>query len=304
MKYENSIKNKILIDTDMGADVDDSLAIYASTKYDQVQLVGITTVFGNVCERARLVKKLLSLCNVEVPVHTGSCDTLEKIKDKNAHTMFYEDDLQSSEYEANGGGVDFIIECAQKYGEELTVLAIGPLTNVALAIQKAPDVMKKVGKIVLMGGTFFSATPEWNIFCDPLAAEIVFGSGLNVYCLGTDVTRKTKLPFNLQEKVVSYLGEEGARGFVAKHAKIWLDKRQVGITLHDPLAFYAIIHPEWLHFKKQRIAVECKGSAAYGMTVNCSLSNLYSKEKGNEVFVADYVDENAVMEEMIACLAK
>ena len=296
------MKIKLLIDTDMGADVDDSLAIFAATKYSEVELVGITTVFGNVCERGSLVKKLLSLCNVNIPVYTGSCDTLEKPRSKDANTMFYEDDLKNIEYQPSHGGVDFILECAQKYGEELVVLAIGPLTNVALAIRKAPEIMKKVGKIVLMGGTFFSATPEWNIFCDPVAAEVVFGSGLNVYCLGTDVTRKTKLPFNLQEKVVSYLGENSARGFVAKHAKIWLDKRQVGITLHDPLAFYAIIHPEWLHFKKQRIAVECVGKAAYGMTVNCSLSNLYSKEKGNEIFVADYVDENAVMQEMISCL--
>lgn len=297
-------RTKLLIDTDMGADVDDSLAVYAATKYPEVELVGITTVSGNVWERGRLVKKLLSLLGVDVPVYCGCPDTVEKPKNKEAHTMFFEEDLLEERYTPDEGGVEFIIECAKKYKKDLTVLAIGPLTNVALAIKKAPEVMAQVGRIVLMGGTFFSATPEWNIFCDPVAAEIVFGSGIETYCLGTDVTRKTRLPFHLQEEVVGYASEDGARGLVGKHAKAWMDTRKYAITLHDPLALYAIIRPKWLHFKKQRIAVECVGSAAYGMTVNCSLTGLYPKQKGNEVFVADYVDEQAVIDEMMACLRR
>ena len=292
-------KVKLLIDTDMGADVDDSLTLYAATKYPEVELVGVTTVFGNVTERGRLAKKLFSLCGVSVPVYCGSADALEKKKDANAKTMLFEEDLLNPAYTPKDGGVEFILESVEKYGEELTILAIGPLTNVALAIEKAPKTMAKVGKIVLMGGTFFAPTPEWNIFCDPLAAEKVFGSGLNVYCVGTDVTHKTRLPYNLQEEILSYAETDGARGWVAKHAKIWMDTRKFAITLHDPLAFYAILHPEWLHFKKQRIAVEYTGTAAYGMTVNCSLTTLYPKQKGNEIFVADYVDEKAVIEELM-----
>lgn len=296
-------KIKLLIDTDMGADVDDSLALYVATKYSEVEIVGITTVFGNVKERACLVNKLLDYCGLSIPVYCGSCNTLEKTRSEDAHTMFYEEDLKKFSSSIKDGGIDFIIDCARKYAEDLVILAIGPLTNVALAIQKEPQIMAKVGKIVLMGGTFYSPTPEWNIFCDPKSAEIVFGLGSKVYCVGTDVTRKTKLPFNHQEKVASYLNEDSARGFIAKHAKIWLDTRPVGITLHDPLAFYTIIRPEWIHFKKQRVAVESKGEAAYGMTINCSLSNLYSKQKGNEIFVADYVDECAVIDELMSVLS-
>lgn len=292
-------KVKLLIDTDMGADVDDSLTLYAAVEYPEIELIGVTTVFGNVVERGRLAKKLFALAGVSVPVYCGSVNTIEKQKDGNAKTMFFEEDLLNPAYEPKQGGVDFILDSVQKYGEELTILAIGPLTNIALAIQKAPEIMAKVRKIMLMGGTFFAPTPEWNIFCDPRAAETVFASGLNVYCVGTDVTWKTRLPFALQEEVLSKAGEDGVKGYVAKHAKIWMDARKFGITLHDPLALYAIIRPEWIHFKKQRIAVECTGTAAYGMTVNCSLTSLYPKQKGNEIFVADYVDEQAVIEELM-----
>ena len=124
-------KIKLLIDTDMGADVDDSLAVYAASKYSEVEIVGITTVFGNVRERACLVNKLLDYCNLSIPVYCGSCNTLEKTRSEDAHTMFYEGDLENFAHSIKDGGVDFIIDCARKYAEDFVILAIGPLTNIA-----------------------------------------------------------------------------------------------------------------------------------------------------------------------------
>lgn len=294
-------KIKLIIDTDIGADVDDAIAIYAATFYKQVELLGITTVFKNVEERGRIAKKLLNLCGFNhIPVFTGSGDRLELQTDKTSHTLMYDKQLENSEYEPQTGGTDFIIECAKKYGKELTILAIGPLTNIALCIKKAPDAMNGVGKIVVMGGAFFQAKPEWNVFCDPLAADVVVKSQLPLYFVGLDVTAKTKLPFHLQEELLSHAKENSALGYVAQLAEKWVDARNCGITLHDLLAFYALVKPDFIHFIKQRIAVETKGEHTLGVTFNYSQTSWYSKDKGNEIYVADCVDEDASVEELFS----
>ncbi|HHW90355.1 MAG TPA: nucleoside hydrolase, partial [Clostridiales bacterium] len=163
-------KIKLLIDTDMGADIDDALAISLAAISDNVEIVGITTVFKNTNERARLVKKLLSYAQIDVPVYAGVKDAINRELDGVSRCMMYEKDLDDPKYapindfeKSNGTlGIQFIIDSAQKYGQDLTILAIGPLSNIARAIQKAPQVMRKIGKIVLMGGAYFAPRPEWN----------------------------------------------------------------------------------------------------------------------------------------------
>lgn len=290
---------KLIIDTDIGADVDDAIAIYAATFYKQVQLLGITTVFKNVEERGRIAKKLLNLCGFNhIPVFTGSGDTLTQEKDKASHTLMYDKQLDDENYAPKTGGVDFIIECAKKYGKKLAILAIGPLTNIALCIKKAPDIMQGIGKLVVMGGAFFKAKPEWNVFCDAFSADVVVKSQLPVCFVGLDVTTKTKLPYDRQEELLSHAQENSALGYVAELAEKWVDARNVGITLHDLLAFYVLVKPDFVHFIKQRIAVETKGEHTIGMTFNYSLTGWYSKDKGSEIYVADCVDEDAVIEEL------
>ncbi|HEY8443283.1 MAG TPA: nucleoside hydrolase [Clostridia bacterium] len=297
-------KIKLLIDTDIGADIDDALAIALAAKTDCVEIIGITTVFHNTAERARLAKKLLSYTGISVPVYAGSKDTLAKELDGEAHTMMYEPDLERPEFtpesedKSGKAAVKFILDCAQRYQNELAILAIGPLTNIARAIQDSPDTMKKISKIVLMGGAFFAPRPEWNIFCDPEAAKIVFESGLSVYCVGTDVTIPTRLGYDETLKVMSF-DEDSLRGYLSKMAKTWMDIRKFGITLHDPLALYAITHPQVLHFVPQRVKVETKGEVTRGWTVNLELSGLYPKNLGSIVFVAKSVDENAVKKDLL-----
>lgn len=306
-------KKLLLIDTDIGADADDILALYAAIKDRGTELVGITTVFGNSPERARMAKKFLTLAGREdIPVYAGSRNALKKeVASVSKHTMMYESDLDCGRYEPDNPSdetgeeaVDFIIAAAERYGSELSILAIGPLTNIARAILKAPEALKKAGRVVIMGGVYFQARPEWNIFCDPEGAEVVFGADVNLYCVGADVTVKTKLPFEWQEEITALADDTTLKGYVCKQAKIWMDTRKFGITLHDPLAYYAIARPGFLHFKKQRICVETSGKHTRGFTVNYSLTNLYPDTYGKQVCVADYADGQGAMEEFMASVIR
>ena len=167
-------KYKILLDTDIGDDIDDLLCLQLGLNLNEVEFIGITTVFKNTQLRARMVNKVLKMNNISnIPVYAGYGDGIKQKNDKDVLFCQYEDDLNSEEYKpinykdgCNGSSaIDFIIESVKKYGQELIILGIGPFTNIAKAIQKAPDIMKNVGRIVVMGGAFFSHFIEWNITC-------------------------------------------------------------------------------------------------------------------------------------------
>lgn len=289
-------KQKLWIDTDIGADVDDAIALSLAVHSPQIELIGVTTVYKNTEERARVTKKLFSYSETDVPVIAGSAHALLAKEKPFAHCLMYGTELEDARFtpdnragDAFSGeeAVNAILRAVEQYGSELVLLAIGPMTNVARAIQKAPSVMAQIGKIVIMGGSHFALEqPEWNIYCDPEAAKIVYEAGLPLWCVGVDVTRRTKLPQDVLDAILN-LHEDSERGYLADFVRAWVNKRHVGVTLHDPLALYAILVPEWLIFQKQRIFVETKGEVTRGFTVNMDLSGRYSpKEKGKEVYVA------------------
>ncbi len=234
---------KILLDTDIGDDIDDSFALALLSKTAGENLIGITTVFRNTADRAQQACQLLKKLNVTVPVYAG-----ERLPIKEPIRFFDKDTDTSpenqhpcqwneiySDYPVMQGGVDFIIECAEKYGENLVIMPIGPLTNIARAIQKAPESMKKVQRIVLMGGWFTNYEPEWNIVCDPEAASIVFLSGIPVYAVGLDVTLQCGLDGNL---LTDFRNSDKPYN---KQLIEWLDKwfnffNFDKSVMHDPLA--------------------------------------------------------------------
>lgn len=135
-------KLKVLIDMDIGDDIDDAFALLFAMDMN-IEIVGITTVFRNTIERARITKKLLSLYGngyERVPVYAGYGKPLSGDADEISHLCQWTDDLYDGIYapdsESPEAATDFIIECCEKYGEELTVIAIGPFTNIAKVIEK------------------------------------------------------------------------------------------------------------------------------------------------------------------------
>ena len=254
---------KIIIDTDIGDDIDDAFAIALTTQFSQAELIGVTSVFRNAKARAQLVKKLLESTGRQVPVRAG-----EKLPYKEPFHRFAKDtdtvppesstpcqwEESYGTYSVEEGAVEYLAECAEQYGGELCIATIGPMTNLARAIEKYPDKMKRCGKIVSMGGSFEKFMPEWNYLCDPEAADIVIRSGIPFYAVGLDVTLKCPLEEGLLEKFRS--SQKPVNQLLSLWLKRWFDffgfEKSV---MHDPLALASIVS-DVCKFKKQYVKIE------------------------------------------------
>ena len=191
-------KVKLLIDTDIGDEIDDALALYFAMR-EGYEIIGITTVYKNTDERARITKRLLQLYGKGyegVPVFAGEGTPIAEAPTKYPHTCHYREMLDAVDYAPDGGGdaaIDFIIESCEKYGEELAIVAIGPFTNIAKAIEKNKAAVNKAGAVVIMGGAYYRQYADWNVMCDVEAADIMFSSLENLECMGADVTHQLLL---------------------------------------------------------------------------------------------------------------
>ena len=268
-------KYKILLDTDIGDDIDDALALALALEMPEMELVGVTTVFQNTEKRARIARKMLSLWGRDVPAYAGIA-LGEKAGMPYAQTPCqYTPELDSPEYapcnvpaEDEGmGAVDFLIRSAEQFGPELTIVAIGPLTNIARAIQKAPQSMRRVQRIVLMGGSFQRQFREWNIVCDPLSAKRVMEFEGEVVCIGLDVTSQTRLSRRQHEMLLGAKGDE-KRAYLSRLVELYTASTGNTPILHDPLTVYYVAHPEILLTEPTLVQVETEGTLTRGMTVN------------------------------------
>lgn len=254
---------KLLLDTDIGDDIDDAFGLAFSYFHPKIELVGVTTVFRDTKARAQQVIAFFdSVGEKNIPVRVGVGQPI-----KEEIHYFKNDDLNktehvpcqySSEYEKyevdEENALDFIYKMANTYEGELIIAPIGPLTNIALAIKKYPDLKNKIKKIVLMGGWFTEETPEWNILCDPEAADIVFNSGIEIYAVGLDVT--LKCPFDSNILLELRRKEQPFQKLLIE----WFDKWKEFFNfdksvLHDPLAIATIIDEDVCSFEKKNIKV-------------------------------------------------
>lgn len=257
-------KMQIILDTDIGDDIDDAFALALAASLSQLEIIGVTTVFKHTVARGQMVRKLLETMGKSwVPVLAGrSLPFQEPIH------YFAKDDRTQKEavvpcqYDASyqaysldsGDAVDFIIEQADRLAGQLVLVPIGPLTNIASAIQKAPGSMKKIQKIVLMGGDTDPTHAEWNIACDPEAAAIVFQSGIKIDMVGLNVTMQCYLDKTYLESLsqsqmpVSRLLSEWLGRW---HAYFHHEKS----VMHDPLAVATLID-NVCGFQKMHVKVD------------------------------------------------
>ena len=281
---------KLLIDTDIGDEIDDALALYLAMDMD-CELVGVTTVFRNAVERARLTKRLLSEYGKgyeRVPVYAGYCDPLGMEVRKWGHTCHYSSEIDGEEYRPDGNtpedAVDFIIDCCKKYGEDLIVVAIGPFTNIARVIQKDAEALSKVKNVVIMGGAFYKQYADWNVMCDTLATDLMFRSLGNLVCLGADVTHT----LDVGEKNYATLLECGNRGgalsYLCGLIRLWREENPSRCpTLHDPLAVYYVLDRSICKTEDITVKVITDGYAR-GLTLNVES---YSKAYMNSAYEGD-----------------
>ena len=274
---------KIIIDTDPGQD--DAVAILlALASPEDLDVLGITCVAGNVplpltSKNARIVCELAG--KTDLPVYAG-CDrplgrelvTAEHVHGKTGLDGPVLPDPQMPL--AEGHAVDFIIDTLRhEPAGAVTLCPLGPLTNIATAFQKAPDVAEKVKQIVLMGGGYFEGgnitpTAEVNIYVDPQAAEIVFKSGVDIVVMPLDVTHKA-LVTKPRNDAFRNLGTPVGVA-VAEMTDFFerFDKEKYGsegAPLHDPCVTAYLIKPELFSGRHINVEIETQSELTMGMTV-------------------------------------
>lgn len=194
--------SELIIDTDIGTNPDDAIAIALALKSPELTIRGITTVYGDVHVRSAIAKKLLRLSNKsDVPVFEGIETPLLRERDvfwpgiEGQGLGIKKDEALNKKKEKHA--VQFIIETIMNHPKEITLVTIGPLTNIAAAIMLEPDIVNHVKEVIMMGGVTrlgdnrLNLEPyEHNINSDPEAASIVFESGVNITMVGLDVTRQ------------------------------------------------------------------------------------------------------------------
>ena len=272
----------IIFDVDTG--IDDALAMAYALNSPELDLLGFTTCFGNVSvvEATRNTLAVLEKVGKQVPVYMGAKQTLMRgEKDGNSKHVHGEDGLGNTLKKApmaqaeSKFAPDFMIEQVKNRPHEITILAVGPLTNLALAIKKAPEIIPLVKEVVIMGGAVKvpgNASPyaEANIIADPEAAEVVFSSGLPVTLVGLDVTMKTLLP---KTKLKEWRAtEQKAAKFFADMTEFYIGFYESnypgigGCALHDPLAVGIAIDPSFVVTESMNIKVVTEGEEV-GRTV-------------------------------------
>ena len=274
---------KIIIDTDPGQD--DAVAILlALASPDELQVLGITTVAGNVpldytTKNARVIKELSGV--LDVPIYAG-CDrplgrdlvTAEHVHGKTGLDGIALPDPVTPVQDQHA--VDFIIETLRRENPgTVTLCPLGPLTNIAKALSDAPEIAKRCAQIVLMGGAYFQVgniTPaaEFNIYVDPEAADIVFKSGIDIVVMPLDVTHKA---LTTQPRVDAFraLGTPVGTA-VASWTDFFerFDKEKygsAGAPLHDPTVIAYLLQPELFSGRRINVEIETQSELTRGMTV-------------------------------------
>ena len=278
-----SAPRKIIIDTDPGQD--DAVAILlALASPEEIDVLGLVAVAGNVPlslteKNCRIVCELAG--RSDIPVYAG-CDTPLNRKLVTAEHVHGKTGLDGPQLPEptmalqTQHGVDFIIETLRdEPAKSVTLVPIGPLTNIATAFDRAPDIIDRVEKIVLMGGAYFEVgniTPaaEFNIYVDPEAADIVFKSGVEIVVMPLDVTHKALTNAEWVAKMRDLNTEVGLMVGAWTDFFERFDKEKYGAAgapLHDPCTIAYLIRPDLFSGRHVNVEIEIKSELTLGMTV-------------------------------------
>ncbi len=278
---------KFILDTDIGDDIDDAYALDFALKKN-LPLLGVTTVFRWADDRARIAKKMAVLYGKKLPVYAG----LKGAWDADGHCCQWTADLENEAYapdNENGipsDAIDFIVQSAKRYGKNLVLLAIGPLTNIAAAIEKDPSAMSGIGGVIMMGGDYANQYVEWNINCDIPAAKTVFSSDLPVTAFGCEVTSKFVVSEKQQRYMLNMRGSEYKK-YLSLLTNLWLKSKLPGwrICLHDVMVVRQA-YENYCDFAEIDMHLETESAYTYGMTANTEKFDLVNKRGEKRMKIA------------------
>lgn len=271
-------KRKIIIDCDPG--IDDALAIFMALASDELEVLGVTTVAGNVdvAQVSANALSLVSLCGKRIPVCRGAAKPLIHTRGggTRVHGANGVGDVRLPEPdfgEDSRLAIDFIREMLEINKNNLDIVAIGPLTNIAGILLAFPDLAQSIRSIILMGGAagFGNVTlsAEFNIFADPHAAAVVFRFGVPIVMYPLDVTNRA----SIGEKEMAELWDMGGKiprlchEMLTKYVDFYHGRRAVEIMLHDPFAMACAINEDLATYKEYHVDVEISDGLTRGKTV-------------------------------------
>ena len=206
---EKTERTKIILDTDIGDDADDALAICLAVKSRELDILGITTVFRNTAARAKIAVSLLrELGREDIPVYAGLGKPLVEAADVTAVPKQLFPEMEQLPYERSMDAVEYLRRTLTGAKEPITLVTIGPLTNIGVLLYLHPEVKKNIREIVMMAGAYYMHYRELNVRSDPEAANIVFTSGLPIRAVGLDVTTRCQV----DDRLVDLLANCGKPG--------------------------------------------------------------------------------------------
>lgn len=267
---------RVILDTDIGTDVDDCLALALTIKSPEIVLEGVTCVYGDVTIRAKMARKLLRLNgNVRIPVYAGARKPMLSLR-----PVFWAGNEGEGLLEPGDSGLDPELEPAAQYLVRtirdnpglIHLVAIGPLTNVATAFLVDNELPQLLANLTIMGGAIRSTCDqrttygEHNFISDPEAAHIVLTSGAPITLVPLDVTRRVRIDSDGVERIEA----AGTRfhSAVADQVRRYPHFNREGWTyLHDPLAVGTVLRPDLVTLSELHVDVELGGRHSVGVTL-------------------------------------
>lgn len=287
-------KRKIILDCDPGHD--DAIAIMLAARHPAIDLLGITIVAGNQTLNKTLVNGL-SVCqklDINVPIHAGMPKPImrEQIVADNIHGESGLDGpifaplVRKAE---SKHAIQYIIDTLMNSDGDITLVPVGPLTNIAVAMRMQPAILPKIREIVLMGGAYgtgnFTPSAEFNIYADPEAARVVFTSGVPLVMMGLDLTNQTTCTADVisrMKKVGSPAGElfSDIMSFTLKTQ--YENYGLAGGPVHDATCIGYLINPDAFKMQDMYVEIDVNNGPCYGRTV-CDELGVTGKQPNTKV---------------------
>lgn len=235
--------HKVILDTDIGTDVDDALALVVLLRSNGVDLIGITTVYGDAKLRSKIALHLCSLLNRTVPTYIGESQPISGREVWMSGSEGKNFKGLDSFTPQSTMAVQFLIEAVAAQPQSIDVVAIGPLTNIARAIQTNSDFESKVKRIWIMGGDFTQSKVEHNFQCDIDAARMVLESNIPISILDLPSSQKTIIRM---EEINQIRDSPVVGTLLYSEIMNWIHPRNQDWTIpHDPIAALSLVAPEF-----------------------------------------------------------
>jgi purine nucleosidase len=250
----------VILDTDIGDDIDDAFALALILRSPELHLLGIQTAFGDTELRARLVDRYLAaIGRTDIPVLAG-------VPGKPTHFTQAAYARHSPEHK-HAGAVQFLLSQIRQHPGQITLIAIGPLPNIQAAIAQDPATFRQLKRVVLMGGSVYRGydtttnnhtppTPEWNILCDPAGAQALFASGVPIYVMPLDSTQ-VRLDLPALGQILAHGSPLTDQLALLYHQ--WAGSAWRPPTLFDPVAVTYSFRPDLCPASPLHLQVDAKG---------------------------------------------